>query len=103
MITSLSPHGDTTTPVRVDINVTCLKMNRTSIKFNSTTINGKNTMLQLDNVDIPSSAQGGGIQIPSNIQPVYFIGQYDLLTHITTQVTLSCQACLIGLTALLRP
>ena len=57
-------------------------------------------MLQLDNVDIPSSAQGGGIQIPSNIQPVYFIGQYDLLTHITTQVTLSCQTCLIGLTAL---
>lgn len=98
VITSLSTPGDTTTPARFDINLTCQKTTNVSIKFNGTTVSGKSNTLQLDNLSNSSSAKGVGVQVLNNGQPIDFGKQYDLLSNVTsTAITLSYQARLIRL------
>lgn len=100
---SLSTPGDTTTPARFDINLTCQKTTNISIKFTGTTVSGKSNTLQLDNLTSSSSAQGVGVQILYNGQPIDFDKQYDLLSNVTsTAVTLPYQARLIRLSDAIR-
>lgn len=97
-ITSLALPGSTTAPVNFDIALTCEVSTNVSIKFSGTTVSGKTNILQPDNISQPGTAQGVGIQILSNNQPIDFGSEYNMINNVSTsQVTLPYQAQIIRL------
>lgn len=98
VITSLNTPGATTSPVNFGINLSCQSNANVSIKLQGTTISGKLNTLALDNQAQSTSAQGVGVQILQNGEPIIFGMERAVLRNVTsTKVTLPFQARLIRL------
>lgn len=96
--TSLATSGATTYPVNFTVSLSCAQGTNISIKFDGTTLQGQPNTLVLDNVSTATSAQGVGVQILNNNQPVNFGQEIALLNNVsTTQINLPYQARLIRL------
>jgi len=96
-INSLSRSGDTTSPVDFGINLHCDENTDFSLKFSGNTA-GQQDILALDNPDQPDSAQGIGVQILFQDQPVSFNQTRQVWTTAhTQQVTVPFQAQVIRL------
>lgn len=64
--------GDATAPVGFNINLTCKEETSVNVLFSGTTVSGDLTTLALNNLSSSTSAQGVGVQILYNEQPITF-------------------------------
>ena len=93
----------TSSPVDFNIGLSCEMTTAISIQFNGTTPSGQNNILLLDNSGNVSSAQGVGVQILKDGQPINFGEQKEVVKSAsTTKITLPYQARLIKLSSALR-
>lgn len=72
MGTDLVQPGDTSPPVGFTIDLTCDPNTNVNVLFSGATVSGDNTTLALNNLTDSSSAQGVGVQVLYNEQPVTF-------------------------------
>ncbi|ECC1694501.1 hypothetical protein DLR11_16470 [Salmonella enterica subsp. salamae] len=70
--THLVHPGDTSTPVGFNIDLTCDEGTNVNVLFSGATVSGDNTTLALSNPTDSTSAQGVGVQVLYNDQPVTF-------------------------------
>lgn len=103
VITALSDNNATSSPVDFNIGLSCEMTTTITIQFNGTTPSGQNNILLLDNSGNVSSAQGVGVQIVKDGQPINFGEQKEVVKSAsTTKITLPYQARLIKLSSALR-
>lgn len=70
--THLVHPGDTSSPVGFNIDLTCDPNTNVNVLFSGATVSGDNTTLALSNPTDSTSAQGVGVQVLYNDQPVTF-------------------------------
>lgn len=103
IITDFPNISSTSTPINFNINLNCEITTSVNITFNGKTIGGQQTILSLDNNSELYSAQGLGVQILNNGQPINFQEQKEVIESVTTpKVSLPYQARLIRFNETLR-
>ncbi|EAA4083173.1 hypothetical protein DO628_14705 [Salmonella enterica subsp. salamae] len=70
--THLVHPGDTSSPVGFNIDLTCDPNTNVNVLFSGATVSGDNTTLALNNQTDSTSAQGVGVQVLYNEQPITF-------------------------------
>lgn len=70
--THLVHPGDTSSPVGFNIDLTCDPDTNVNVLFSGATVSGDNTALALNNQTDSTSAQGVGVQVLYNEQPITF-------------------------------
>lgn len=103
VITAFAGNGSTSSPVDFNINLRCEINTNINIIFNGNTPNGQKNVLLPDNTYNVSSAQGLGVQILKDGQPINFNEQKEMVhSAATEQITLPFRARLIQIVDTLR-